>query len=86
MGIGMQIEVRIDHFDEAEFLIEKMESNALSPNPDIDFRDADHGDIRFEKAIYEREEKMSKSKPINLIYLLIFIVLAILLSWISFTY
>ena len=86
VGLGMQVEVRIDQFDEAEYLIQQMESNALNPNPDIDFRDADHGDIQFEKDIYEYEKKMSGTKPFNLIYLLIFIAIAILLSWISFQY
>lgn len=84
MGIGMDIEVRIDHFEEAEYLIRQMESDALEPNPDIDFRDADHGDIQFEKEIHEREEKLSDTKPLNHIYILIFILLAILLSWVSF--
>lgn len=86
IGIGMLVEVRIDQFREAENLLEQMESNAQYPNPDIDFRDADHGDIQFEKDIYERDKKMSGTKPLNLIYLLIFIVLAILLMWISFQY
>ncbi len=86
MGIGMEIEVLYDQFEAAEKLIQQMEADALQPNPDIDFREADHGDIQFEKEINEHDEKMSQTKPINLIYLLIFILLAILLSWFSFQF
>lgn len=86
MGIGMEIEVLYDHFETAEKLIEQMEADALHPNPDIDFREADHGDIQFEKEINEHDQKMSRTKPLNLIYLLIFIILAILLSWFSFQF
>ena len=69
--MDMRLEVAEHQVEEAQSLLEQMEQSARVPNPDIDFRDADHADIEFERQIYENEKKMEGIRPLNLIYLLI---------------
>lgn len=83
-SIGMQIEVDKEQLEWAQSLVEEMEESAMEPNPDIDFYEADEEDIAFEKEMYEREQQINNATPTSLIYLLIFMLVVVLVIFLTF--
>jgi len=70
-NMGRSLEVEAADYELAIDILQQMEQDATKQPENMDFREADHADIEFEKRVYEQEQKLSNAKPPYLVFIII---------------
>ena len=80
---GVNLHVQEDLFEKANKIIEELDLN-INTKVDEDYRDANQGDIQYEKGIYEFEKKEKENpwKSKSFIFLLICLLAVLIFSFI----
>ena len=71
VNMGLSLEVEVSDYELAQDILKQMDQDANKQPDDMDFTEADHKDIAFEKSVFEREQKISNAKPPYLVFLII---------------